>query len=44
MLTNEDALYEQVMVCMTNQDRMSLHRASLKSVEIQDLLAYLKFQ
>ncbi len=44
MLTNEDALYEQVMECMTHQNRMGLHRASLKSTEIQDLLAFLKAQ
>lgn len=42
MLTNKDALYEQVMECMTNQDRMGLRRASEKAQEIKDLLAYLR--
>ncbi|MCB1218527.1 hypothetical protein KDL44_14170 [bacterium] len=42
MLTNEDALYERAMVCMTHPDRMSLRRANQKAKETKDLLAYLR--
>ncbi|MEZ5338800.1 MAG: c-type cytochrome [bacterium] len=42
MLTNEDALYERAMICMTGPTRMGLRRANQKAQETKDLMAYLR--
>ena len=42
VLGNQDALYEQAMTCMTDPDRMGLHRVSEKSTQIIDLMEYLR--
>jgi hypothetical protein len=43
-LGNQDALYEQAMICMTGPDRMGLRRASEKSAPMLDLMEYLRNQ
>lgn len=43
-LGTHDALFEQVMLCMTGPDRMGLGRASDKSAPMLDLMEYLRNQ